>query len=280
MFCVFNIKMNMIMKNKKYYKMNSKINSFFTVIIIVLIIVSAIFANSCRGTRTISETLPPEVMNYYHDSTDADISIEIHFVRGREHNHPLMVFWVEDTLGNYLQTLYIAESIGKGVFRYGATEEGHWKPGEIQRPSSLPYWAHKRGVKNEYGNYIPSPSSPMPDAVTGPTPKSNFILYSNISSENYADNIVLKMEINQSWDFNEYWTNAKFPGNEDYFVSCQPALVYQTIIDFSDSENVYIMKPVGHSHYDGSNGSLTEDLSTITTALDIVKELKVVVKDN
>jgi hypothetical protein len=35
------------------------------------------------------------------------------------------------------------------------------------------------------------------------------------------------------------------------------------------------MKPVGHGHYSGIDGSLTTDLSTLTTALEIAKSITV-----
>jgi hypothetical protein len=239
----------------------------------VVITAMATFNTGCTGNKPFSDNTPPDKLIYVADSSG--VPFEIHFQRGKYHNHPLMVFWIEDLEGNYIRTLYIAHSIGKGVFRYGATEEGHWKPGEIQRPASLPYWAHKRGVMNEFGNYIPSPGMPVPDAVTGPTPKRNFILQTN-TGKSTPEPFVLKMEINQTWDFNEYWTNGKFPGNDEYQTSCQPALVYEVKIDPAGGVREYILKPVGHSHYDGSDGSLTKDLGTITTALDIAREVKVI----
>lgn len=239
----------------------------------VVILVSLLA--SCTGNRPFSDNTPPDRITSGVDTTG--LNLEIHFQRGKSHNHPLMVFWMEDESGNYLKTLYIARSIGKGVFSYGAQAEGHWMPGEIQRPASLPYWAHKRGVKNEQGNYIPSPGMPMPDAISGPTPKQNFIL-STRTGLNMPERFVLKMEINQTWDFNEFWTNGKYPGNQEYITSCQPALVYEARIDLKEGKKEYMLNPIGHSHYDGRDGSLTRDLGTITTALEITREVKVVIQ--
>jgi hypothetical protein len=248
-------------------------NLFIQLAMAMLMVVLIAAAAGCSGSKPFSDQTPPEKI--VMKSEAGGTPIEIHFQRGKHHNHPLMVFWIEDEEGNYIRTLYIAESIAKGTFRYGAKGEGHWMPGEIQRPSSLPYWAHKRGIRNESGNMIPSPKMPMPDAVTGPTPKRNFILGTSSGSP-VPKRFVIKMEINQTWDFNEYWTNGKYPGNSEYIASCQPALVYEALVDLTGSQKEFIMKPIGHSHYDGSDGSLTKDLSTITTALDIAREVKVV----
>ena len=38
------------------------------------------------------------------------------------------------------------------------------------------------------------------------------------------------------------------------------------------------MKIIGHSHYSGKDGNLYPDLSTLTTAVQIVKSIKVVIE--
>ena len=48
------------------------------------------------------------------------------------------------------------------------------------------------------------------------------------------------MEINQNWDWNEYWTNDKYPDDENYKMSCQPALVYEAVIDSKYSKGITI----------------------------------------
>ena len=69
--------------------------------------------------------------------------LEIEMTRGEGHNHPLMAIWAEDMNGRFLQTLYVSESIGKGVFKHGDSSRGFWMPGEIRRPAALPYWGHR-----------------------------------------------------------------------------------------------------------------------------------------
>jgi len=200
-------------------------------------------------------------------------SLVLHFKKGKEHNFPLMAIWIEDTTGKYIETLYVAESIGTGIFNYGESEKGKWKPGEIRRPAALPYWAHKRGIKAADGLYLPTPENPVPDAITGETPLNDFDLYTRISDK-IPDAFFVLFEINQTWDFNEYWTNNKFPDNEEYKTSCQPAVVYRTKID-KDQNPAGTLEAIGHSHYAGENGQLYPDLSTLTTALEIAEEIRV-----
>jgi hypothetical protein len=205
-------------------------------------------------------------------------TLEIVFRKGSEHNHPLMAVWAEDLEGNFLQTLYVAESIGKGIFKHGDASSGKWEPGPVRRPAALPVWAHRRGIKAEDGLYIPSTTNPVIDAVTGATPPGDFVLNTRLN-ENVPHEIVIYFEINQPWDFNKHWTNNKYPGNEEYKTSCQPALVYAAKIHLNDPGKQYTLELVGHGHFAGENGNLYEDVSTFSTALGITKDVLVKVKD-
>jgi hypothetical protein len=201
-------------------------------------------------------------------------SLTLTFYKGRAHNHPLMAAWIEDTAGNYLQTVYVAESIAKGVFRHGDPSTGRWMPGPLRRPAALPYWGHQRGIKAEDGLFIPHPNDPLPDALTGPTPKSNFVLKTNLKP-GIAIPFRVLFEINQSWDWNHYWTNDKFPGDAEYMTSSQPAVVYEALITSWSRENGILMRPIGHSHWSGKTGELFSDLSTLTTALEIAARITI-----
>ena len=44
---------------------------------------------------------------------------------------------------------------------------------------------------------------------------------------------------------------------------------------FKNGKNIIIDDNPGHSHFSGDDGSLTTDLSTITTALSIAKQISV-----
>ena len=236
-----------------------------------IVLLSFLFIVSCTTSRVPADEVPEQLQSNPQGRGQA---LEIEMIRGEGHNHPLMAIWVEDTAGNFIQTLYVSESIGKGVFRHGDASEGFWKPGEIRRPAALPYWGHQRGIRAEDGLYLPSPSMPVADAYTGPTPSISFILKTRLDSKIDGPFRVL-FEINQTWDWNEYWTNNKFPDNEEYKTSCQPSLVYQAIVDQRDGDNKWEFKPIGRGHHSGENGELYDDLHTLTTALHIAGEIHV-----
>lgn len=203
-----------------------------------------------------------------------DLSLEIVFKRGKAHNYPLMAVWTTDTTDNYLETLYVAKSIAKGVFEHGVKSQGKWMPGPIRRPAALPVWSHSRGVKESDGLYIPTVNTPLPDAITGATPENNFVLKTKVAVGT-PEQFYLYFEINQTWDWNEHWTNNKFPDDDEYKTSCQPALVYRALIDKTLSGQTKNLQLIGHSHYSGKDSKIYPTLETITTAKDITREIQV-----
>jgi len=216
-----------------------------------------------------------EVDTIYTNLEGSGPGLIIEFTRGKAHNHPLMAIWVEDTSGKYIQTLYVAQSIATGIFKYGDASSGQWTSGEIRRPAALPYWAHKRGIQAADGLFLPTPDNPVPDTYSGATPKFDFMIDSRLDDDDYAEFYVL-MEINQPWDWNAYWTNSKFPDDYEYKTSAQPAVIYRALVTPASDRKEFPMEVMGHSHYAGSDGNLYEDISTLSTALHIAE--KVVVK--
>ena len=245
-------------------------------IVSVIAAVAAMMINSCRSSRTGVQHVSTDTI--YTAQHDEGHPIEFHFQKGSKHNYPLMALWVTDTNYNYLQTLYVAESIAKGIFNYGETSMGKWMPGPIRRPAALPVWAHSRGIPEEDSLFVPTVETPVADAYTGATPLNDFVIYSRIqdTSKHTFD---VYFEINQSWDWNEYWTNNKFPGDIEYKTSCQPSLVYRARINTNEKQEVYELGLIGHGHYSGDDGEIYTDLSTFTTALEITRKAYVVLRD-
>jgi len=207
-------------------------------------------------------------------------NLEIKLYTGKHHNYPTFSFWIEDIEGNYIETLFVTKYLASGIYGYGSLGEGKWdnKPGEARRPATLPYWLHKRGIKADGETYLPTPQQPVPDAITGATPKANFLLQTK-STEKLPQRFRLMMEINQPWDWNEFWNNSRYPDDTDYKSSCQPALIYAVTVDQSKNDSEFFLNPIGHAHYAGKDGDLYTDLSTITTAKEIVYKVSVRLKE-
>jgi hypothetical protein len=243
-------------------------------IIFLLSIVTITSLSSCRNSG-ISQTTSTTVQT---NKGEDGLNLEIKFLKGKSFNHPTFSFWVEDLDGNYIETLMVTEYVAKGIFGHGSLGEGKWdsKPGPAERPSTLPVWLHKQLIESG-GKLLPSPENPVPDAITSATPTGDFVLETVIKNK-LPKKFRLMMEINQTWDWNEYWNNSLFPYDFNYKASCQPALVYAVTIDKDQPQKEYYLNPIGHSHYSGKDGELYTDISTITTAKEIAYKVYAVIK--
>lgn len=200
--------------------------------------------------------------------------IELKFYGGPSLYYPLMAAWLEDENGGYIQTLFVPRAIATGIFRYGSDASGKWQEAAKRAPQTLPYWSHKRGVRASDGLYMPDPENPVADAYSGATPTTSFVLSARADKPLPSKFRVL-FEVNQNWDWNEYWTNDKYPGDKNYLNNAQPSVIYESRVDQDNPSAGYLMKAIGHGHPTGATGELFSDLSTLTTALQIADSVVV-----
>lgn len=240
---------------------------------IITILIQILILTSCVSQQNIND----EVINLKTSPENGNTNLEVSFKKGKYFNHPSFAIWTEDLEGNYIETLYVTRFVGTGIFGHGELEPGKWSdhPGNVRRPASLPYWAHKRNIKAADGLFVPSPETAVPDALTSATPTGNFNLETATKNTN---KFRLLLEINQPWDSNKFWTNNKFTGDLDYLSSLQPALVYAVIVDPYSNEKEYYLSLIGHSEPSGKNGTLYTDLTTLTTAKEIAEKIVVHLK--
>ncbi len=243
-----------------------------------LIFFLILIAGACSsGSLRTRSPIQQEKVSFTTNPAGSGPEITVDLTPGESFYYPLLAVWLETEGGEYIQTLYVAKAVATGIFEYAKHENGRWITAPKRAPQTLPYWAHKRGIRAADGLFMPDERTAVPDAYTGATPKTGFIMTS------HADNPLpgkfrVMLEINQNWDWNEHWTNNRFPGDENYLWSAQPALVYEASIDMATLQESYTMKPVGHSHYSGKTGELFTDLSSLTTALNISDSIVVRVK--
>ena len=212
------------------------------------------------------------VVDLTHNHENSNLEI---FVKAGSHYHsepqplalgmtytsvPQMAIWLEDMEGNYVKTLYVTSKTSNSSFRN--------KPGQtdiIRRPEALPVWGHKRGVRASDGLYVPDVDSLEFDGLTAATPKTDHqIRFPKVAQSQYR----IFMEVNRSYDFNEYYTTDRFPSDPIYSgsgSSGQPSLVYSAVIDTAQQAEA-LLSPVGHGHHSGQNGDIYEDLTELTTA--------------
>lgn len=241
-------------------------------ITLITLLITIIMGSGCKDPQLNSANFESVRSNVSGSGPEFDIK----FYGGKYHNHPTFAFWIEDLNGNYIETLFVTQYLGKGIYGHGSLGEGKWdnKPGEAKRPATLPYWLHKRGIMADGQTYLPTADQPVPDAITGATPQKDFHLKAR-ASKPLPQQFQLMFEINQPWDWNAYWNNNLYPNDANYKTSCQPALVYAVTIDLTKPDKVYFLNPIGHSQYAGTDGELYTDLTTLTTAKEIVHKIEV-----
>lgn len=178
---------------------------------------------------------------------------------------PQVVVWMETLEGEYVDTLYITGKTSNSSYRPSAEE-----PDVVRRPEALPYWSHRRGVLASDGLYMPEANSTALDGVTAATPKLDYQVDMPIPR---TGRYKLMVEVNRSYDFNDYSSKTRFPDDEVYSgpgSSGQPSLVYESIVD-TDVASQYLFKLVGHGHHSGKNGELYTDLTHVTSAKQILE---------
>lgn len=216
-------------------------------------------------------------------NTGNDIGLTIDLLRAEHYWHPQIAIWTEDTAGNHLQTLFVTQATAKGIFFGGRSKENFKEfdsnrdaTGGYRRVNALPVWSHKRGVQYPDGMYVPTRENPLPDGITGATLSNNFHLS---TSADYASKFNLRLEINVAFDDNEYYSEYDFPDDEVFHSGTgqlgQPSIVFESLVDMNDSKDYYLMELVGHGHHSGQSGELYPDLSTLTTALELVERIVV-----
>lgn len=214
--------------------------------------------------------------------TNGDLKVSVEQGEGWIHDFPLFLgitkknppqiaIWIEDIEGNYLSTVYVTHK----------TATQSWQSaGGNRRKESLPHWCHKRGVVYEDGLYLPTKEHPLTDGITGATPKSGFDIKLKPSAS--LKQFVVKVEINHSRDFNDFYPKSAKVGENNYSGgkdgSGQPAVVYSANVDLSSGKKSFEALPAGHSSPDGSTGKLYEDISGLTSALHIVKRIIITIQ--
>lgn len=212
-----------------------------------------------------------------YEQSDIKVSIEqgdewLHdfplFMGIKKKNAPQIAVWVEDPDGNYLSTIYVSHKL--------ATQS--WMAsGGNRRKESLPHWCYQHGVRYNDGLYLPTKKEPLPDGISGATPHESFDI--KIKPHDNLKQFVIKAEFNHSTDFNDYYPKSAKEGDANYtggkMGSGQPAVIYRAFVDLESGEKQFIAELIGHSSPDGTDGNIYTDLSKLTTAQKIVKQITI-----
>jgi len=180
-------------------------------------------------------------------------------------NHtPQTVIWIEDENGKYIDTIFITDKASKAG----------WGKDEVERPSCFPIWSHNRGIETSKNYFMPTKSKSMPDSITGATPKTDFNMSFNLPENFKPGKYKINLEVNSSYDYNKYYTNKT--KNEYYHeFDGQPSLLWSGIIEIGSKQKETHLQLIGHGDLNGKTGEISEDLSKITTAKNMIKSVNV-----
>jgi hypothetical protein len=159
---------------------------------------------------------------------------------------PQLAVWIENNQGNYISTVFVTDKSARNNWQ-SAPKEG--------RPETLPVWNHKSLNNSE-----------QVDIVSSATPKGAVNIQIDNSSLIEGQEYNIYLEINHSFDYNDYWTERNTG------VNGQPSLIYHANFIAGVTERINLT-PIGHGSIDGSNGDIVNDLETLTTALTIIKDV-------
>jgi hypothetical protein len=160
---------------------------------------------------------------------------------------PQVAVWLENTEGEYLDTIYVTARAENRNWRM-APKEG--------RLEALPVWYHlKQGSA---------------DAVSSATTTANTVTYgSGIAARLPAGTYVVMLETNRSYDWNHRYSK------NNAGVSGQPSLVYRAEITIGGDRTEARFTPIGTGSVDGTDGDIRPGLEDIDTALELFSSMTV-----
>lgn len=188
---------------------------------------------------------------------------------------PQIAIWTEDLAGNYLQTLYLTSKVASSNFRLASLSNSERQ----RRPESLPVWSHRRGVRSADGLMVPLTQQADLDGVTAATPLGHYDVRTVAQSGNAPYKLML--EVNRSYDFNDYYSPDRFPEDPVYSgsgSSGQPSIVYSSVITPSERRQHSLLAVIGHGHHSGQDGNIYEDMIGIDSALELLDRVVVAVE--
>lgn len=228
----------------------------------------------------------------YDYSNGDDPYLTVDFLKGKHFWNPQIAIWLEDSAGNFVETLLVTTSTARGLFYAGRSAANFKESDEVKaeenaptrRVDALPYWSHKRN--HRYGDefYSPPPTEPLPDAITGATPKENFYFRSPANAIENLGAFRIMIEVNVAFDDNEYYSEYDFPEDSLYHSGTgllgQPSLIYGANISRNDDHRYYLLHLLGHGHHAGATGELFAETGTVTTAKYVVERIVVGINED
>lgn len=194
----------------------------------------------------------------------ADDAGRISFIIVLAEKNCQVAVWLTDSQGRFIDTVHVSRKTGQ----MGLGNRGGGLDDRLggSRLSLLPVWAHQRGINYGGGNFYPPAEKPLPDAVSSATaPAGRFNLNWKVPDDLPAAEYVYYVEVNKSFDDNEHHDYSWYRG--------QPSVVWRGTLTVGQGASQSQAQIIGHGHPAGADGSINRDLSTLTTALQLIESV-------
>jgi hypothetical protein len=177
-----------------------------------------------------------------------------------------MAIWLADGQGKFIDTIYVTRKVAlKGLGNRGGGLDDKWGGSRL---SVLPVWAHHRGVDYGGGNFYPSKKKPLADAISSATPKAGEFIWNWHSDASLKPGeYVYYIEVNKSFDDNQHHDYSWYRG--------QPSVVWKGVIPVGEKPSASKAGIIGHGAVDGADGKIAPDVSSLTTALELIESAEV-----
>ena len=236
--------------------------------------------------------------------------------KGAYFRWPQYAIWLETMEGEFIQPLFVTRKLARTGFinkvalrdktqvfntdisdyddkSWDKTFSMEASPETAQqrtRPESLPVFLHQLASKTKQEFLFSTGKTALGDSSTaysidgfaGATLLDNFLLSSR-TIKSMPDKYRVRLEINQSFDFNKYYSSDRFPNDPIYSgdgYSGQPSVIYEAVVDIQSPQHFYLMSLIGHGHHSGQNGVVDSDMNNVTTARELIDRVVVELRKN
>lgn len=225
--------------------------------------------------------------------------------KGAYFHYPQYAIWLETMDGTFIQPLFVTQKLAQKNFAnqvtlrnpnqvfnsdIGNMDEQTWEQTFASqtltqdatrlrtRPESLPVFLHQLASQpafNKLTEQNSKPNNDQIDAYAGATLLDNFLLNTQ-AAQSLPKQFRVRFEINQSFDFNTFYSSDRFPEDPIYSgdgYNGQPSVIYEAIIDSQSPQGFYVMQLVGRGHHSGQDGKLYTDMENLTSAKHLVERI-------
>lgn len=225
--------------------------------------------------------------------------------KGAYFYYPQYALWLETLDGTFIQPLYVTQKLAQNNFAnkvrlrnsqqvfntdIANMDEQTWQQTFASetlnadttrlrsRPESLPVFLHQLAstpATTVFTDPRATADTKKIDAYAGATLLDNFLL-STQAAEALPTQFRVRLEINQSFDFNAYYSSDRFPDDPIYSgdgYNGQPSMIYEAVINRASNQRFYPMQLIGRGHHSGKDGIIYQDLHNITSAQHLVERI-------